>query len=101
MEISGQAHDGSLRKSKQLVYMAGGVTGIFLSQKVCRDLGVIPRIGEHQGREDAGAAASLRGAKDQSWGEASLKKLAEKLFNASVATSTARKYDQPPGTWHS
>ena len=36
MEISGQAEDGSVRKSKQLVYVAGGVAGIFLSQQVCR-----------------------------------------------------------------
>ena len=36
MEIYGQAEDGSVRKSKQLVYVSGGVAGIFLSQQVCR-----------------------------------------------------------------
>ena len=78
MEIS---EDGSIRKSKQLVYVAGGVTSIFLSQQVCRELGVIGKtfasIGEHQGHEDAGTTASLQRAKDESWEEATLKLVEE------------------------
>ena len=41
-----------MRSSKQLVYVAEGVSGIFRSQRVCKDLGVIgqsfPTIGEHK-----------------------------------------------------
>ena len=48
--IEAIGEDGKARSSRQLVYVAEGCAGVYLSQRVCKDLGLIPetfpRIGE-------------------------------------------------------
>ena len=48
--IKAMGEDGQSRSSRQLIYVAEGCTGIYLSQRVCKDLGIIPetfpRVGE-------------------------------------------------------
>jgi hypothetical protein len=47
--VSGQAEDGSIRRSNQLCYIAENIHCLFLSRQCCRDLGIIgenfPKIG--------------------------------------------------------
>ena len=42
--------DGVVRSSRQLIYVAAGCSGVFLSQRFCKDLGLIsenfPRVGD-------------------------------------------------------
>ena len=49
---------GSIRSSRQLVYVAEGCSGIFLSQRVCKDLGIIPETFPTVG--EFGSSASPR-----------------------------------------
>ena len=49
MIIRAAGDDGVVRSSRQLIYIADGCSGIFLSQRVCKDLGMIsenfPEVG--------------------------------------------------------
>ena len=68
--IKARDKEDNIRTSRQLVYVAEGCTSIFLSQRVCKDLGIIPEsfptVGEFDIRRNLSTGRTAKGERRRS-----------------------------------
>ena len=66
--------NGRVRASRQLIYVADGCSGVFLSQRVCKDLRVIPedfpKVGNFNGTDDCSGRMTRRRSSSEPQGVA-------------------------------